>query len=123
MPLSEIPEEVVFKSEASMWEELNDFGADDAQKDTGLAKRNFDVRLWDVGNERIYALSISDVGPPGPLLTDPEKPWLVKRITFVNKSDGRTVTRAYMGLRFPQFMPGYGVLLLGPLVGRGQVAL
>jgi len=102
---------IVFKSEDSMWRMLED------------GTKKFDVRRWDMADDRIYRLSFGQkmvpVPVPGVYIDNApvaqRKPWVPeeKSITFLNKATGETLTFEYRGVEFVDWAPSWCFLQLG----------
>ena len=90
---------IVFKAEASFWDMLSQTNPD------GRSAKPFDMRRWDLSDERIYRLSFGKVG----LGFMPDE----DMISFVNKVTGELLTFEYLGVEFADWAPGWGFLLLG----------
>lgn len=125
-----VPEPIVFKSEDSMWQMMAEEGV------TGIPAKPFDMRRWDLTDDRIYRLTAfkwkEDVDgvparriPPVHFIAEstvqavsryedavPEVP----SVTFLNKATGESLTRKYVGMEFTPWAPGFVFLLLGERV-------
>jgi hypothetical protein len=122
---------IVFKCEASLWDMMVPVNPD------GRSVKPFDMRRWDLADERIYRLSwghrdkASD-GSEEPRLTLREaltlglsgiekqlelrgQKWVPdeKAVSFLNKATGELLTFEYLGVEFADWAPGWGFLLLG----------
>ena len=120
---------IVFKSEPSLWAMLAECNPD------GRSAKPFDMRRWDMADDRIYRLAWGTyLNRPkilGPVLSPPriyrfgEPTWTPdeKEVSFVNKATGELLTFEYLGVEFTEWAPGWGFLLLGkrlsPPVGPG----
>ena len=119
---------IVFKCEASMWESLAQVNPD------GRSPRPFDMRRWNLADERIYRLSwgriIDSLGMPLGEAVGRREPFLPalkrvlerrhqswapyeKRVSFLNKGTGELLTFEYLGVEFTAWAPGWGFLILG----------
>lgn len=116
---------IEFKTEASLWRMLQD------------GTKTFDMRKWDLADDRIYALSwfvpLADAehaffAPPGyeptrhqghstsvPAGAPGFKPE-VDAVSFVNKETGELLAFEYLGVEFTNWAPGWGFLQLGKRV-------
>jgi hypothetical protein len=115
---------IVFKSEASLWALVNQLNPD------GHSAKPFDMRRWDLADERIYRLAWGHYDnrtrirldgwklPPLRRLTElrgttygwaPDE----KSVSFLNKDTGALLTFEYLGVEFTPWAPGWGFLLLG----------
>lgn len=113
---------IVFKVEHSLWESLED------------GTRSFDMRWWDIADDRIYALAwaVPDPKAERPFFTavgyepvrhqgamaqgfKPE----VERVSFRDKETDEVLTFQYRGVVFPDWAPGWGFLMLGDRVFEG----
>lgn len=101
---------IVFKSEASLWEMMAQVNPD------GRSAKPFDVRRWDMADDRIYRLSwgcLTDkygITRPG---VDPHFESDEKQVSFLNKTTGDLLTFEYLGVEFADWAPGWGFLVLG----------
>jgi hypothetical protein len=110
---------IVFKSEDSLWQMMADVGLN------GRSAKPFNMRRWDMADERIYRLSWgthlektkqlepgqtwgSIGGIPRPVWTPDEK-----EVWFVNKATGELLGFEYLGLEFADWAPRFCFLLLG----------
>ena len=109
-------DKIVFLSGASLWEMMAEVGTD------GRPAKPFDMRRWDMADDRIYRLSWGRVHEyPNPIRVLRNgagsfgKAWVPeeKEVGFVNKADGRLLTYEYRGLEFTDWAPGWGFLILG----------
>ena len=107
----------IFKCEASMWDWLAEEGV------TGIPAKPFDMRRWDLGDDRIYRLAWGSVPredgpervqmrPDVHLIWQPDE----HDVTFLNKETGETLTRKYLGMEFTPWAPGWVFLILGERV-------
>jgi hypothetical protein len=119
---------IVFKCEASLWAmmaQVNPYGS---------SARPFDMRRWDLADERIYRLAwgriIDSLGVPIGKPVGRREPFLPalkrvlerrsqswapdeKEVSFVNKATGELLTFEYLGVEFAPWAPGWGFLILG----------
>lgn len=80
---------IVFKCEDSLFQPLKD------------GTRTFDMRRWDMSDDRIYRLAWGRrVGLSG---WRPEE----REVTFVNKATGEELTLPFWGLEFAEWAPGW----------------
>ena len=111
--MPEIKMPIVFKSEASLWDMMAQLNPD------GRSVKPFDMRRWDLADDRIYRLQSGTSGSrsykqglgyygPTPVWTPDEK-----QVSFVNKVTGELLTFEYLGVMFERWAPGWGFLLLG----------
>ena len=119
---------IIFNSEASLWEILAQVNPD------GRSVKPFDMRRWDLADERIYRLAwgriIDSLGVPigepvgrrepflpalQRVLTRRSQSWSPdeKEVSFLNKATGELLTFEYLGVEFADWAPGWGFLLLG----------
>ena len=117
---------IVFKSEPSLWAMLAECNPD------GRSARPFDMRRWDVADERIYRLSWGHFfdprgrTPEGPGVFLREMNHLLwgraggrvwepdeKEVSFLNKVTGELLTFEYLGVEFTPWAAGWGFLILG----------
>mgnify|MGYP001609678768 CR=1 FL=1 len=89
---------VVFKSEDALWRQLQS------------GERRFDMRRWDMSDERIYRLAWGRLTNPGGYVPD------VKEVTFVNKLTGEALTLEFTGLEYTTWAPGWVFLVFKPFV-------
>ena len=103
----------LFRSEHSLWELL------------ASGKRTFDMRLWDLADERIQRLAMGSLaGRVLVLKAPPEGSAQVsdlwrpneKQVAFVDKVTGEVGVWNYMAVRFEAWAPGWGFMLLGKRV-------
>lgn len=87
-------EEVLFKSEPSMFEGF-------------LGGRTFDLRAWDLSDPRCAALKEGALNARGDFEAK------TQRVVFQEKGTGRRVTFTLKEMRFPPWAKGYVVFLLG----------
>ncbi len=97
-------DEIVFKCEDSMWMMMAEEGV------TGITGKPFDMRRYDMSDDRIYRLSLARVWPDGTRRSD------VEAITFLNVATHQTMTRRYLGMEFADWAPGWCFLLVGERV-------
>ena len=97
---------IVFCCEDSLWQMLKS------------GEKPFDMRRWDLSDNRIYRLAWGhwDKGGGGRL---PD--WLPDEtlVSFLNKATGEVLTFCYRGMEFTAWAPGWVFLLLGGIVGYG----
>ena len=110
---------IVFKSEPALWAMLAECNPD------GRSAKPFDMRRWDLADDRIYRLAWGvepNINPPPELI-----PWSVmdaetlgymwvpneKEVSFVNKATGELLTFEYLGVEFAPWAQGFGFLILG----------
>jgi len=108
---------IVFKCEASLFEMVR------------RGEKQFDMRRYDLTDERIHALSW--FGPPVGYTNALDKVndrqlWqkvpdvpgepLIKHVSFKNKATGESITLRYKGMEFAPWAPGWCFLILGGLV-------
>jgi hypothetical protein len=107
MGLKETPmaDDIIFRCEPAMWAMLAEEGV------TGIPAKPFDMRRYDLADDRIYALQWGR--RTGDADCQPE----LTTVTFVNKASGETLTRYYLGMEFTDWAPGWCFLLLGHRVG------
>ena len=107
-------EPIVFKCEESLWRLLES------------GEKPFDMRRWDLSDDRIYrlawghggrAIRAGSVIESGRLRYDErlDGAWapVEKQVSFVNKADGRLLIFEYRGLEFAHWAPGWCFLILG----------
>jgi hypothetical protein len=124
---------IVFKCEASLWDMMAEEGV------TGIPAKPFDMRRYDMADDRIYRLSwgkgtvvfaVISYAPPdgdGRVQREPRQTgqrvtvWEpeVESITFENKDTGEKLTRRYLGMQFENWAPGWCFLLLGARLDAG----
>ena len=90
----------VFKCEDSMWQMLAD------------GTRTFDMRRWDMADERCLRLSVFHTHDDQGILL-PRRLWEVSEVSFLNKATGQVLTFKYLGLDFAAWARGWGFILLG----------
>ncbi len=84
-------------------------------------QKQFDLRRWDLSDERIHHLAgghWEDAVMKGAM------PWWepdVALISFENEATGQVVTFRYRGMEFTPWAPGWVFLILGGIVGRSPV--
>lgn len=98
-------DDIIFKCEPAMWLMLAEEGV------TGIPAKPFDMRRYDLADDRIYALSW------GRQTGDAEWQPDVGAVTFVNKATGEELTRDYRGMEFAKWAPGWCFLILGHRIG------
>lgn len=106
---------IVFKTEASLWAMMAEINPD------GRSAKPFDMRRYDLGDDRIYRLSWAStsggfhdgVGPSNWTPPDETLHYDEKEVSFVNKTTGDLLTLEYLGLEFTHWAPGWCFLLLG----------
>ena len=116
---------IVFKSEPSLWNMLAECNPD------GRSARPFDMRRWDMADERIYRLAWGTTKPMGKFLRSRNPPPRYSRlpnqafeygskwypdeteVSFQNKVSGEILTFEYLGVEFTPWAPGWGFLILG----------
>ena len=116
---------IVFKSEPSLWDMLAECNPD------GRSVKPFDMRRWDMADERIYRLAWGTTKPMGKFLRSRNPPpryprlpnqafeygskWSPdeKEVSFVNKATGELLTFEYLGVEFMDWARGFGFILLG----------
>lgn len=103
---------IEFKTEASLWEMMADINPF-----TGGSAKPFDMRRWDISDDRIYRLSWGETGGAREQIGDDLTglPWFPdeKEVGFVNKTTGEIIAFEYQGVLFPSWAPGWGFLQLG----------
>jgi len=110
---------IIFKCEASLWDMMADVGLN------GRSAKPFDMRRWDLADERIYRLMWLERGDNHAQI-DPDKynttiyyplqngwVWQEKQVSFLNKDTGELLTFEYKGVEFVDWAPGWGFLILG----------
>ena len=101
---------IVFKTEATLWDMMAQVNPD------GRSAKPFDMRRWDLVDERIYRLSWGyltnkdGITRPG---IDPKFQSEEKEVSFLNKATGEVLTFEYLGVEFTPWAPGWGFLILG----------
>jgi hypothetical protein len=101
---------IVFKSEPSLWAMLAECNPD------GRSVKPFDMRRWDLSDDRMYRLSwgcVTDKNGIHRPRVDPTFESEVKEVSFLNKATGELLTFEYLGVQFEPWAPGWGFLLLG----------
>ena len=112
---------IVFKSEPALWAMLAECNPD------GRSVKPFDMRRWDLADERIYRLAwgtAPNVNYPydSMKMENSEAQNLgydesytpdEKQVSFVNKATGALLTFEYLGVMFAYWAPGWGFLRLG----------
>ena len=111
---------IVFKCEPSLWEMMAQVNPD------GRSAKPFDMRRWDISDERICRLSWGHIhgNLVGPIhiyaalersLNRRHQSWQPDEteVRFQNKATGEVLTFEYLGVEFPDWAPGWGFLLLG----------
>ena len=94
----------------------------------GQPVKAFDMRRWDLADERIYRLSWGTLLSAERSYAFPDTPlpfkqeWVdkgyrtrpdEKHVSFLNKATGELLTFEYLGVQFESWAPGWGFLLLG----------
>lgn len=92
------PGPVVFKSEDALWRQLES------------GERRFDMRRYDMSDERIYRLGFGRPAEHGSYVAD------VSEVTFVNKLTGEALTLEFRGLEYAPWAPGWVFLVFKPFV-------
>ena len=77
--------------------------------------RRFDLRLWDVADERLYRLAWFNV-PATAQARVPE----VETVSFADKETGELLTFAFRGLTFTPWAKGWVFILLGDRIPEGS---
>jgi hypothetical protein len=116
---------IVFKCEASLWDMLNQRNPD------GTSAKPFDMRRWNLADERIKRLAWGTTRPAGKFLRSRNPPHQYERfpnqqfeygskwspdekeVSFLNKATGELLTFEYLGVEFTDWAPGWGFLILG----------
>ena len=116
---------IVFKSEPALWDMLAQVNPD------GRSAKPFDMRRWDMADERIYRLAWGTTRPLGKVFLSRNPPerydrrpnqafqygseWHPdeKAVSFLNKATGEMLTFKYLGVEFTDWAPGFGFLILG----------
>lgn len=89
-------EPIIFKCEARLWEMM------------AVGEKPFDMRRWDLGDERILRLAkLRWVGEPS--VWEPDEPF----VAFQNKATGEVLTFRFRGIKFADWAPGWVFLILG----------
>lgn len=88
-----------FKSEHSLWIQLVE------------GQRTFDMRRYDVADERVYAL----------MWTDSKGVWEVSTVEFVDKETEIVAMFEYRGMEFTDWANGWCFLKLGDLKNKHEV--
>jgi hypothetical protein len=97
-------EDIVFKSEDSLWQLLKD------------GRKAWDARLYDISDERIYRLSWGQWEPSPPPGRKPEYHPVEPFVGFLNKDTGETARFRFTGLQFADWAPGWCFIMLGGLI-------
>lgn len=85
-------DEIIFKCEHSMFRML-------------IEGKPFDVRRWDLADDRCYRMSWGPRGNPD-----------VHEISFADKETGEVAKFEYLGVEFTAWSPGWGFIRLGARV-------
>ncbi len=107
-------EPIIFKCEDSLWQMMAD------------GKKKFDMRLWDMADDRMYRLSWAQYGESISEWTSVprgERPTYTPKESFVsfrNKQTDELLTFHFKGLEFPQWAPSWVFIIVGDLVSRTQ---
>ena len=88
-------EPIMFKSEDALWQTL------------ARGERSFDMRWWDMADDRVYRLAWGKTHAGAIFL--PEE----REVSFLNKATGEILTFEYRGVEFVNWAPGWGFLQLG----------
>ncbi len=94
-------EPIVFQSEDSLWQMLLS------------GEKTFDMRRWDLGDDRIERLSCGHVEYPDAWV--PAEP----TVSFQNKATGEILNFEYLGVEFTPWAPNWGFILLGDRLMEG----
>ena len=86
---------IIFKCEDSLWRMLAD------------GSKPFDMRRWNLEDERISRLALGHVINEGSWMPTEET------VSFQNKATGELLTFEYAGVEFTKWAPGWGFILLG----------
>ena len=107
--VQEVPsdEPIVFNSEDTLWRMMADIGV------TGLSGKPFDMRRWDMSDDRIYRLSMGQASPLAGWTPD------VKQVSFLNKASGEVLTFEFKELVFEHWADGWCFLILGKCIVPG----
>lgn len=106
--IHEVPREpIVFNSEETLWRMMAEIGV------TGLSGKPFDMRRWDMSDNRIYQLAQGRTGPDA--VWTPQ----VKEVSFRNKATGELLTFEFTELLFEHWAPGWCFLILGRCIVPG----
>ena len=99
-------EPIEFKVEHSLFLSLED------------GTRSFDMRWWDIADDRIYAMSWSrPLEPVNTAFPDLQaKVWEAEHISFRDKETDEVLTFFYKGVEFPEWAPAWGFIQLGERV-------
>ena len=92
---------IVFKSEDALWQMMAQVNPD------GRSAKPFDMRRWDLADDRIYRLAWGRYGSDWRWI--PEE----KEVSFLNKDTGALLTFEYLRVEFVHWAPGWGFLRLG----------
>lgn len=96
---------IVFKSEDSLWRMLAERGV------TGIPAKTWELRRWDMSDERVYRLSRGFTGGLG-RRWKPDEPY----VSFYNKATGSIISFEYQGVEFVAWAPGWAFIMLGDRV-------
>ena len=91
-------EPIIFKCEDALWQMLAD------------GRRNWDMRLWDLSDERIWRLAWGHL--KGQDRWEPDEKW----VSFRNKGTDEILTFRYEGVEFTEWAEGWAFFLLGDQV-------
>lgn len=108
-------EPIIFKCEDSLWQMMKG------------GEKTFDMRRWDIADERIYRLSWHKATTPDAssrTMKDmaQEQHWVKYNtrwepeechVAFLNKVTGEILTFEYLGVEFAPWAPGWGFIILG----------
>jgi len=95
--------------------------------------KTFDVRRWDLSDDRIYRLSWGNTywnkqKQVHPYPANVDSGWAaliwnpdVKELCFQNKATAAVLTFQYKGMEFASWAPGWVFLILGNIVGIQEV--
>ena len=91
-------EPIIFKCEDSLWRML------------ASGSKPFDMRRWDLTDERIGRLALGRLVESGS--------WMPTEysVSFQNKATGELLTFEYVGVEFAEWAPDWGFILLGVMV-------
>jgi len=99
---------IIFKCEATLWDYMAQLNPD------GRSVKPFDMRWWDMADERISRLSRG--GPVGNSNGPPT--YHEEEVSFINKKTAETLIFEYEGVKFARWAPGWGFLILGKCLNR-----
>ena len=90
-------EQIIFNCEDSLWQMLRS------------GQRQWDMRWWDMADDRIYRLAW------GHTQEGFHPRWIpdVKQVNFRNKATRELLSFDYKGVEFVPWAPGWGFLILG----------